>query len=287
MNKPETFSFTTKENINLNMDLYKAEKNRKNITVLYFHGGGLLYGTRDDLPEVYIHMYLEAGYDLLALDYPFAPEANLKLILDSSFAALAYYLENKTIRLGLTNQHYILFGRSAGAYLCFMLYTLLLQNKAVLPLAIISLYGYTRLDEIEFSTPSKHYNKLGTISDAAIEKIIADSPITYGPMHLRFSLYIKARQDGTWINLLCGKESSAAYSLDEEQLKLLPPTLLAAATLDPDVPFRISKALSKRIPNAHLITVYKDVHDFDRNLEDPEGKSTYAKIIQWLENFQA
>jgi hypothetical protein len=159
----------------------------------------------------------------------------------------------------------------------------LIKNNAAPPMAIISLYGYARLDEIQFNTPSKHYNKLAQVPDESIEKIISDSPVTYGPMNLRFSLYIKARQEGTWVKSICGKEDPAKYSLDEENLKNLPPTILAAATLDPDVPYKISKTVSKVIPNSKLITIYEDIHDFDRDLNKVSGKLAYEEILTWLE----
>lgn len=283
MNNPETFSFVTKENIKLQMNLHRAINNRKNITILYFHGGGMLYGVRDDLPELYINKFLDAGYDFLALDYPLAPETKLELILKSAFETLCFYLNNSDKVFELKNNKYILFGRSAGAYLCFMLCDRLIKSHSAMPLAMINLYGYTRLDEVAFNTPSKYYNKLARVPDEAIEKIISDTPITYGPMNLRFSLYIKARQEGSWIEILCGKEPASDYSLNSENLQAFPPTILAAATLDPDVPYKASKVLSKQLSNAHLITVYKEAHDFDRDLDDESGSLAYDEIIQWLE----
>ncbi|GMA98894.1 alpha/beta hydrolase [Pelosinus sp. IPA-1] len=284
MNKPEIFSFVTEENIKLNVNLHRAKNNRKNITILYFHGGGLLYGVRDDLPEIYINNFLNAGYDFLALDYPLAPESKLDMILKSAFEMLFFYLKNLDKVFKLKNNKYVLFGRSAGAYLSFMMCDMLIKNQALMPMAIISLYGYARLDEVQFNTPNKYYNKLASVPDESIEKIISDSPVTYGPMNLRFSLYIKARQEGTWIKHLCGKEDPTKYSLDDEKLKAFPPTILVAATLDPDVPYRMTKTLRKLIPNSHLITIYREAHDFDRDVNDESGRLTYEEIIKWLED---
>ena len=285
MTNPDFFSFTTKKNITIDMSLHRATMNRKNITIIYFHGGGLLYGVRDDLPEIYINKFLHAGYDFLALDYPLAPESKLDSILNTAFDTLSFCLKSADM-MHLENNQYILLGRSAGTYLCFTLYDRLQKTSAPLPLAIIALYGYARLDEAEFNTPSKHYNKLAKMPNEAIEKIISDTPITSGPMNVRFSLYIKARQEGTWINYLCGKEDPGSYSLANEFLKTFPPTILAAATLDPDVPYKISKTLSKQIPNARLITLYKEEHDFDRDTNDTTGQSTYDEIIEWLEKIK-
>jgi acetyl esterase len=283
MKEPEIFSFKTEENIKLNMNLYRANRSRKNITIIYFHGGGLLYGVRDDLPETYINKFLNSGYDFLTLDYPLAPESKLEVILKASYEEILYFLKNHHSVFELETNICVLFGRSAGAYLCFMMCSRLIKNNAVTPMAIISMYGYARLDEIQFNTPSKHYNKLAQISDESMEKIISDIPVSYGPMNLRFSLYIKARQEGTWIKSICDEEDPAKYSLAEESLKKLPPTILAAATLDPDVPYKISKTLSRVIPDSKLITIYEDIHDFDRDVNKKSGRLAYEEILTWLE----
>ena len=284
MTDPEIFSYITKENIQLHATLHRANRNRKNLTILYFHGGGLLYGISADLPEIYINEFLNSGYNFLTLDYPLAPETKLNLILKSTFELLSFYLKNFDTIFSLESNAYVLMGRSAGSYICFMMYDRLIKNKISLPKALISLYGYARLDEAEFNTPNKYYKKLAIIPDESIKKIISDQPVTYGPMNLRFCLYIKARQEGTWIQQLCGTDDPQKYSLSDETLTMFPPTILAAATLDPDVPYRISKTLSKRIPNAHLITIYQDIHDFDRDIHNAAGKATYEEIIKWLEN---
>lgn len=284
MNSPKVFNFITSEKILLTMNLYKAKNNKKNITILYFHGGGLLYGVRDDLPEVYLNKFLDSGYDFLALDYPLAPESSLDVILKSAYEEILYYIKNSYDVFGLKNEKYILFGRSAGAYLCFMMTNMLINNNALTPTAIISLYGYTRLDEVQFNAPSKYYCKLPQVTDESIKKIISNTPVTYGPMNLRFSLYIKARQEGTWIKYLCKDENPIKYSIENEELKNFPPTILSAATLDPDVPFKISKLLSKSIPDSSLIAIYEEVHDFDRDITKSSGRLAYDDILKWLEN---
>lgn len=284
MNSPKYFDFITSEQIKLTMNLYRASKNRKNITILYFHGGGLLYGQRDDLPSVYLNKFLDSGYDFLALDYPLAPESNLNSILKSAYEETTYFIEKYKEVFELKNKEYVFFGRSAGAYLCFMLTNMLINNEKLTPSAIISLYGYARLDEVQFHTQNKYYCKFPSISDESIKKIILDKPITYAPLDLRFSLYVKARQEGKWIGYLCNDEDPKRYSLSETELNKFPPTILSAATLDPDVPFKISKSLSKLIPNSKLITIYDEVHDFDRDIKKDHGVKAYIAILEWLES---
>ena len=62
--------------------------------ILYFHGGGLLYGTRTDLPELHLKTLTEAGFGIIAYDYPLAPSAKLDLILEDICSSVSHYLEN-------------------------------------------------------------------------------------------------------------------------------------------------------------------------------------------------
>lgn len=282
MTEQKNFNFTASNGISLQADLYLASDKRRNTTIVYLHGGGLLYGVRDDLPQVYIKMLLAAGYDLLTVDYPLAPESNLAVILDTALEELQFYLHNNCSTLGLANEKYILFGRSAGAYLALMLCNRLIMAGWHRPTALISLYGYTGFTEPQFAQPSKHYNKLAKISNMQAEKIISATPIVYGALSERFALYIKARQDGNWPEYLGVDTKLPPYSLDAVQLQNLPPLIMAAATLDPDVPYKLSKNLAKAIPSSKLITVYEQEHDFDRDTAKPLGKNVYAEIIDWL-----
>lgn len=283
MDKLEVFNLLTKENIEINMTLYRSNSKRKNITILYFHGGGLLYGVRDDLPKPYIKKFLDNGYDILTFDYPLAPESKLNTILDVCYEEIIYFLNNHNLVFNLDSNDYILFGRSAGGYLCLINCDRIIKNNIKKPLSIISLYGYSRLDIDEFKVPSKHYNALKEVKEDTIKKLISDKPIVSASINSRFSLYIKARQDASWVNYLCSEEDINKFSVEVSALKDFPKTIVAAATLDPDVPYKYSKFLSRNIPNSKLITVYTDIHDFDRDLSDTTGSKIYDEIINWLE----
>lgn len=41
--------------------------------VVYLHGGGMIYGTKSDLPEELKELFTSNGYTVLALDYLLAP----------------------------------------------------------------------------------------------------------------------------------------------------------------------------------------------------------------------
>lgn len=81
------FIFHTTEKYQLEASLYQPTGTPLNQTIIYLHGGGLIWGSRFDLPEEYIQLFLSAGYHFLTLDYPLAPEVELPEIEAASVLA--------------------------------------------------------------------------------------------------------------------------------------------------------------------------------------------------------
>ncbi|UJF16159.1 alpha/beta hydrolase [Jeotgalibaca sp. MA1X17-3] len=264
----------------LHFYLYKATQNRKNKTIFYFHGGGLVYGSAHDLPDLYRQMLLDAGYDFIAFEYPLAPETKMKVILEKIAEGMEWFQKNYHSTLQLSSSEFILFGRSAGAYLSILTARALI-NK---PKALLLLYGYHTLEESSFRLPSRHYLTFPLVSEQVVNQLVKDKPIVEGPIELRFGIYIHYRQSGNWIRGILGAGiKPSLYSLSEEDLSQLPPSFLAASTGDPDVPFRLSEKMEKEILISHLETIHSNEHDFDRVDLKETGPKTYSKIISWLE----
>lgn len=272
--------FATVGSLELRALCWKAVQNRKNQAILYFHGGGLVYGTVDDLPEVYRDMFLNAGYDVISCEYPLAPETKLDEIRKSIGEAVRWFQKESQQTLGLDSSAYILFGRSAGAYLSL----LASQDAKVKPKALLLLYGYHTLQEASFRVPSRHYLQFPAVGEAVAKQLVQSIPLAEGSKEKRYALYVHYRQTGSWIKHLLPPDAQPAnFSLSDTDLALLPPAFLAAATGDPDVPYRISQRISRNIPDAHLETVEADEHDFDRTDMTDLGPSVYRSMLAWLE----
>lgn len=258
--------------------LKKATNERKNQTILYFHGGGLLYGNRDDLPNAYQELFLTNGYDLLMIDYPLAPEASFTKILGDSAQFVEWFLAHYQ-ELELSSQEYILFGRSAGAFLALAITK---QNPSISPLKVIDFYGYLRLDQSEFAVPNAHYSNYPKVTEEQIQKIIQPT-IQYGsPIAERLPLYLYARQTGNWLDLLnvC-EEDLALLAVTKENVADFPPIFICHATEDPDVPFKEALFLKRMLPQTTLVSVPEKSHDFDQQVTQ-ESLAIYQKVIEWL-----
>lgn len=274
------FTISSIQSVPIEGKLLRSKANRRGKTIIYLHGGGLLYGDKNDLPEQYLNLFLSAGYDFLAMDYPLAPEIKLPNILASIQEGLQWFQTHAVSDLSLESADYLLFGRSAGAYLAF----LAASRSTAKPTAILSLYGYHTLREASFRIPSRHYLAYQRLVKADVERLLSPIPLVKGEKEQRFALYVYARQSGAWLSYLMDDIKEASnYSLKDAQLAALPPTYLAAATADPDVPYQLSKILSQKIPFAKLSSVDSDIHDFDRDTSNPLGLAVYHDIIVWLD----
>lgn len=253
--------------------------------IVYYHGGGFLYGKRDDLPEPYVDMITAAGYTLVAVDYPLAPEWPLECSMELSFQTLCQLVEHELSELGC--DRYVLFGRSAGGYLALKMAAELDSKRPDLqrPAAIWDFYGYWNLDDPFVRTPSAHYAAMPGVKAATVGALTAPSGslVFEGPKATRFSLYVYARQQGTWGRMLGVDESNAAaMSLSREDLERLPPVFITASTGDNDVPLKQSKTLMRAVKYRKMHQVYYLEHDFDRDTANPVGRETYQAALTYL-----
>ena len=266
--------------------LRPAETVDRHVGVLYLHGGGLLYGTRDDLPKPYVDLMLGRGLTLVCADYPLAPQVGIEGINAAVRRVWEWYVDGPAEELGLSR--HLLCGRSAGAYLALKLADALrMDDEPTVPLGILDFYGYCDLaGDVSHALwePSTHYARMPRVSKVLATSVMGDEPITSAPLAERYSLYVYARQTGTWGRLIgLDKDHVRACSVDVAAQALLPPTFIAASTADQDVPFSCSKRLSRTIPDARMFTAYYLEHDFDRDLTRPEGMQAWTACMEWVD----
>lgn len=252
--------------------LYLPEADKIEAFILYFHGGGLLYGSREDLPPSHLEAFTGAGLGIIAFDYPLAPSADLESILKDIADSVRLYTKNALPGID-SSAPFFLFGRSAGAYLCLMGAAKSLfpskaeEAKHFAPLGkasgILSFYGYGFLCDNWFDIPSPHYLRLPPVPDSALEQ--PSSIRTNAPLELYYHAYVYARQKGLWRKLLYpGKYGSFLSSYSLRFAERLPSPLFCAHSIqDPDVPYEEFLALCDKY-NAKRYVCASSAHDFDR-----------------------
>ncbi len=245
--------------------------------IFYFHGGGLLFGTKFDLPKYHIDKITEAGYTILAFNYPLAPESHFQSTFEQVLNSINEYA--KTL-----DRPYFLWGRSAGAYLCLLAISKGLDIK---PKGVISYYGYGFFTPNWYNTRSSFYLKYPLVEFKDVKNLIEDHPLVQSPVNPRFLLYLYTRQSGKWLEFISGNTEEAflnEYSLRNVDFSIYPPVFLAHNTRDNDVPYEESIELSKRIKNVKLFTCTTSDHDFDRDTESIHAIKVIDETINFMDN---
>lgn len=248
--------------------------------ILYFHGGGLLYGSKTDLPELHKNTLTKAGYRILSFDYPLAPSARLDFILGDVNASIRHYLENSSLYADETLP-YFLWGRSAGAYLCLLAAAGGKYKEK--PTGILSYYGYGFLCDGWFMTPSKYYNTLPAVNETALRNIPSGIHAD-GKLDTHYSVYVYARQQGNWIELIyAGRQKFFYLDYTLRTCGEMPcPIFCAHSTGDTDVPYSEFLELCNRY-RAQRFVVSHNMHDFDRDEKSPVTERLLEATIKFLD----
>ncbi|MCI8511481.1 MAG: alpha/beta hydrolase [Lachnospiraceae bacterium] len=261
--------------------VYRDSQTAPKACLLYFHGGGLLYGSRCDLPEAHIDFLTKAGYAIVAYDYPLAPAAGIADILSDVRASVNDYLLCPQVYTGVRLPCF-LWGRSAGAYLSLL--TAAGGGLSASLAGVVSFYGYGLLCDGWFDAPSAFYLSLPRV-DGVCAKDADSAWHAEGPLDTHYSRYVYARQTGTWLSLLYSgrrKQFDLDYTL-RARFTFPCPLFCAHSLHDPDVPYAECTALTGRFP-AERFLAPGAVHDFDRDEKSPETGRLLAAMAAFLEH---
>lgn len=261
--------------------LYYDDFQPPKAAILYLHGGGLIYGSRKDLPEYHINALCSAGFAIVAMDYVLAPAAKIDEIVNDVSSSITWFLENCE-RLFSRPLPYFLWGRSAGAYLCLLM---LKERFSSPPSGIVSYYGYGLLCDAWFNSPNEFYNRYPLVSKDCLGAL-ATSPCGVKSIDACFPAYVHLRQTGGWSTLFASEDGSRledSFSLrDFVPPADICPMFFAHSTNDTDVPFSEFTALAKKFPGSSRNVVSAHVHDFDRDTGSPFARALISDTLFFL-----
>ena len=245
--------------------------------LIYFHGGGLIYGTRNDLPSALTNIFLKKQIEVIALDYPLAPNSSLSKILETTFQSFKE-LYKKVIEPH--NFNYILCGRSAGGFIMFWLANQILKLIQIKkPTKIINFYGYYDL---------KDANRAKKLSTMTISKELIQSIDTKNFIHddsalSRYLLYLYLAEQGDLLKAYGVNENEVSkYSITIDELKNFPPIFSAASTTDKEVPFSYSKSLKQLSQYNVFYPLYYLNHDFLKEINNPQVQKVLKSLANWI-----
>ncbi|WP_156431225.1 alpha/beta hydrolase [Bacillus sp. FJAT-29814] len=282
----QTVLYKQNDSFSVKADFYSANRNFAPV-VVYIHGGGLIWGTREELNEEMIQLYINNGFSLFSIDYRLAPETKLPGILEDIEDAIDWLITKGTEQFSINHEKIAVVGSSAGGFLA--LCCGMFKNK---PKAIVSFYGYGDILGKWATTPSSFYCQKDMVPQNVANTLISDLPLTDASVEQRFLLYVYGRQHGNWIELITGvnpesnKEELKKYCPIYNVTSDYPPTLFLHGTKDTDVPYEQSvfmrAAIIKDGVEAKLITIPNGEHVFDKDFHNPVVQNALKQVIDFL-----
>lgn len=262
--------------------VYLPSKKAPRANLLYFHGGGLLYGIRDDLPTSHIEAFTDAGFCIIAFDYPLAPNADIKTILEDVKQSIFSYLEKEIPKID-PHLPFFLWGRSAGAYLCLLSCAKTLPPDVQKQIhGVISYYGYGFLTDQWFDCVNPYYAALPHICEKSIPD--SSSISAHAPIDTHFNTYVHARQTGNWRLLFYqGSLDSFLSQFSLRDIDRFPTALFCAHSMkDADVPYEEFLAICEKYSVTRYVSASND-HDFDRTDSRFLQLQLYQATIRFIE----
>lgn len=288
----DSFVFKKVGSTELYADVYRTRDTRVlKPAIIWMHGGALMFGSRADIPEEQVRLYLAAGYTLIAIDYRLAPETKLPGIISDATEAVEWTRTNGKNLLGIDSANVIVVGQSAGAYLA-LLSGYMMKHP---PKAIVSFYGYGDIRSEWYNQPDSAALSKTIITDERAGQLVGDATITSAQVKDRLDLYIFSRQKGIWPKLVSGYDPKdkpewfVQYCPVDHINRQYPPVLLIHGEKDADVPLEASvlldEALTKANVQHHFIRLKNYGHLFDifeGGLSNPDVNRVFSEVVNFM-----
>jgi acetyl esterase/lipase len=287
-----TYTYKHVNGLDIQLDLFRVKDNKTiKPVIVWLHSGALIFGSRNDIQQDQVELYLNSGFSVVSIDYRLAPETPMQDIVSDIKDAISWIRLNGNKTLGIDSNKVFIVGHSAGGYLALMTGYILDTP----PQGIVSLYGYGDILGEWYNRPDSFYCTQQLINKNDAYKLVHDKPIASASYQERFNFYMYCRQNGIWTNIVTGidphqhPESLVYYCPIKNIHSKYPSTLLIHGNKDTDVPYFQSKnmeqLLAKNGIECRLITMEGYGHVFDfvyGGLKDEKTRDAFNEIIQFL-----
>ncbi len=280
----------------IHADIYRLDDARNRPAIVWIHGGALISGNRANLHPLQLQKYLNAGFNVISIDYRLAPETKLKFIIEDLRDAFDWVRTQGPSLAGIDRDRVVVVGHSAGGYLALMSGVCVKPR----PKAIVAFYGYGDIAGEWYSRPDPFYCQKPAVPKAEAYAAVGHGVISETGAPERFRFYLYCRQNGLWPKEVAGhdpdKDSKAfvPFCPIRNVTKKYPPTLLLHGDHDTDVPYEqsvlMAQMLERHQVEHQLITMTNRGHGFDggrKAAEDPVIAETFDRVVAFLKTHTA
>ncbi len=148
-----THTYKSVDGLAIRADVHLSEDDHVRPIAVWIHGGALIMGRRQGVPQPLMDRLIEAGFTVVSIDYRLAPETKLAAIIEDVEDAFAWIRGQGPDLFRADPDRIAVLGSSAGGYL-----TLTTGHRVdPRPQALVSFWGYGDLIGPWYSAPSPHH----------------------------------------------------------------------------------------------------------------------------------
>jgi acetyl esterase/lipase len=244
-----TFCFKKTDRHEIMADVYATDATAKRPVIVYFHGGGFIFGNREiGLQPVLRDVLLKHDFIIVSADYRLAPETKIDRIFKDAEDVYAWTIEEGPKLFNADADKVIVMGTSAGAQFALHLGLINPRPKAVVAISSPVDYSFLNLEtgDISLLETAPEYSAIG------------QSEISYGDQDKRLALYLFLRKNRLLLYEVFGFDVAKDSKRFKEMLPVnnlnakYPPTLIVHAKNDEDVPYTQAEALDAAMNKAKI-----------------------------------
>jgi acetyl esterase/lipase len=224
------FIYKTVEGHEIKANIFLPTIKEKHPVLVYFHGGGFIFGNRDQGLDIPLKEKLLANnYAVVSADYRLAPETKLDEILKDVSDIIKWIKLNGEQKFNIDVNKIVAAGGSAGGYLALSTGF----SKISAPNAIIGISTPTG-----FSTANIQMGDLSILNQPGPYDIVKDSIVSYGDYDSRMVLWRFLAGNRLGLYEIFGfdpakePEKLNKYTLTNNVKTDFPPTLIIQAKND-------------------------------------------------------
>jgi acetyl esterase/lipase len=263
----ETYEYKVVDDCRIKLDVHRGPGDDVRPVVVWIHGGALIMGHRGGIDRALLGALTKAGYVVVSVDYPLAPETKLPAIVEDVRDACRWVRERGPKLFRSVTERLAVMGGSAGGYLTLMT-GFRVEPR---PKALVSFWGYGDVAGAWYSRPDPFYRSKPLVPEeearAAVGRAVISEDLGKND---RPKFYLYCRQRGLWPREVAGHDPDAeprAFDLFcplRNVTATYPPTLLIHGTKDTDVPYEQSGLMDRELARKgiehDLITVPGGAH---------------------------
>ncbi|PWN24111.1 alpha/beta-hydrolase [Microstroma glucosiphilum] len=306
--QPLKHVFKEVDGLQIAFDVYlapSATKERPSPVLIWWHGGGLLQGSRSSLPPHLLAAPTRHGLTVISADYRLAPQTRLPEIVADCRDALACVLSpsfDSLVTGRVDTSKVFLSGSSAGGWLSLLVSSSLAFEKMGIPLVpgakekvrgTIPIYPISDITQPFWRTRQRPVSYLGgRVIDGPRElgeflDPHAPQVANSAPDSKRSSFYHYMIQEALLEELLLtgtglkGEDVAIAQGLNEGSITSMPPTLIFHGTADDKVPFSQAQSVADalRARDFHVEFVVEEGKD---HLYDQDPKEEMKEMYEFV-----